>query len=934
MPQYLYVVYNPSYDKDGIERYKFGRTNNLRNRLRSYKTGQICASEYKYCYQIDDVKRISRIENDIKIDLREYKNEENGGTEIFTISLAKLKEKIEKYLKNNEIGYTPVDTKNLPEPRRSEKKKAGKTYYIYTSEEKQECSLCNLEIQDRKYVIKDGNRVEYYDKNCIEELELMKMFPLTEFEEDVLWCKFDSLTVRKYSGIIKRYGTENFEYIDDPFVFLYLKKFKKIKKLTEADEELLAIYPNYVNSEYRTLAYYLTYLLDKKIYEEYIPCVIRYFNRTTYDFLKKYPINHTNINKFGNIFNGLLKIKNDMVYLHEYNEKEKFCKDTIIDIVDNNVNEYLNKEIIEKHDTFQKLYPKDSLYYKYIQKYNAQDITYINGCAGSGKSMLASAFMRLMYENGYNVIITAPTAKAAHSMGNEIFDHIFKDVESKWMIENGRLIISTIHGLGSKMTDVMRSKFSNYVIILDEVSMVDFTVSELLMNFIRKIYDNEAKNIKFIITGDEKQLPPIGIGCAIDILNAPDIKGCVYNIKLTENKRAENEEFVNMLKIIREEGKVCLKNIKNVFSFNLREEESFQISDKLCEEIYEKYKKDPDSIIITKTKKIKNRINNFICDAKTKMLPDDKFHKIGENDCCVIEGENIIINRNTPLKNRLVGYNENDDNENNLNILKTGNYAHNVDERLFNGQNYKVTKIEEKNGFNDLTFIDKLNVMEYYINKYRNEIKNTKKYIAEKISDFIFGDSKMSKKISDNNNFADSDWDSEELENKSKVEDIELWRRVQKDLTNFKYHILNLEKEQERPIAIKYFKFDKFIDNPYCVTIHKCQGRSYNNVIFALIFENNHDYDMDIRELYTALSRTRKTCTLYSNRNEKTIKNCVENYNDKMKNRELVRNLMCISEYIKNNDSEVRVFFGKGLDEIKKFLYCQSEIYMSKKSPV
>ncbi len=129
----------------------------------------------------------------------------------------------------------------------------------------------------------------------------------------------------------------------------------------------------------------------------------------------------------------------------------------------------------------------------------------LRGCAGTGKTSLAGAFVRTMMKLGQKVVLMAPTGRAA-----------------KVFSLNSGSPASTIHRkiyrqkgiIGGFALDINLHK--NTLFIVDEASMIAndgmmesvFGSGRLLDDMMQYVY--EGDNCRLLIIGDKAQLPPVG----------------------------------------------------------------------------------------------------------------------------------------------------------------------------------------------------------------------------------------------------------------------------------------------------------------------------------------------------------------------------------------------------------------------------------------
>lgn len=168
----------------------------------------------------------------------------------------------------------------------------------------------------------------------------------------------------------------------------------------------------------------------------------------------------------------------------------------------------------------------------------------LKGYAGTGKTTLISAFIKLLEEVKINTVLLAPTGRAAKVLSNYSGRHA-----------------STIHKCiyRKKSTSDPGSPFSlnfnsfkNTVFIVDEASMIgnaqnqesSFGTGRLLDDLLSYVFNDN--NCRLILLGDSAQLPPIGtvISPALDesYLQAYGTK--VYSYELSEVVRQDADSGI------------------------------------------------------------------------------------------------------------------------------------------------------------------------------------------------------------------------------------------------------------------------------------------------------------------------------------------------------------------------------------------------------
>jgi len=147
----------------------------------------------------------------------------------------------------------------------------------------------------------------------------------------------------------------------------------------------------------------------------------------------------------------------------------------------------------------------------------------LDGRAGCGKSTLIKAIIKVLEERKINYQGLAPTNKACNIINGITLHKFFTKLKNN---PNKATIKSIIGSL-------------KYIII-DEISMV----KEIFYRFFYFIHSNHPE-VKWIIAGDFKQLPPVCDIAHFDYRNSSILKEiCGYNrVNLTKCRRADTEFF-------------------------------------------------------------------------------------------------------------------------------------------------------------------------------------------------------------------------------------------------------------------------------------------------------------------------------------------------------------------------------------------------------
>ncbi|MFV0504414.1 MAG: ATP-dependent RecD-like DNA helicase [Lachnospirales bacterium] len=244
-----------------------------------------------------------------------------------------------------------------------------------------------------------------------------------------------------------------------------------------------------------------TYLPREQLYNE-VASIVPINNEIFLDLLKEMQMDNIIIQKL---------INENCVYLNIYFYSENYIAKKLNDLVINKVEKdnKLLKEIknFEKNNDItlakeQKEAVLESL---------CQSILVITGGPGTGKTTTIRAIINILENRGYEVILAAPTGRAA-----------------KRMEETTGMEAKTIH----RLLEINFSKNETHqnfernednpleadVIILDESSMID---NMLMYSFLKAV----SMGTRVILVGDKDQLPSIGAGNVLkDIISSNVIK--------------------------------------------------------------------------------------------------------------------------------------------------------------------------------------------------------------------------------------------------------------------------------------------------------------------------------------------------------------------------------------------------------------------------
>lgn len=277
--------------------------------------------------------------------------------------------------------------------------------------------------------------------------------------------------------------------LDNPYIMTKIKGFG----FKTVDTLALKLNPNIRLSKQRTYAFITYYLKD--VGENVGHTWVRE------NILESAVID--NINECINIYHDIIKLEkqkniilyfnDDKVGLAKYHELESNIFNILVSL--NNYNKSFEVDIedgiqeAEKEQGFKFSDEQNQI----IEKAFENNVTVISGRAGTGKTSISRAILKIYNNANYRIGACALSAKAAQRI-----------------TEATGFPASTIHRLlGAQGITGFTYNHENPlpydVIFLDEASMVNLSIFHALVSAIRE-------GSKLIICGDDKQLPPIGYG--------------------------------------------------------------------------------------------------------------------------------------------------------------------------------------------------------------------------------------------------------------------------------------------------------------------------------------------------------------------------------------------------------------------------------------
>jgi exodeoxyribonuclease-5 len=162
---------------------------------------------------------------------------------------------------------------------------------------------------------------------------------------------------------------------------------------------------------------------------------------------------------------------------------------------------------------------------------NRKEILIIKGYAGTGKTTSLSAFVKVLKNLGYKVVLMAPTGRAAKVFSAYSGEQVYTIHKKIYRQRTSK------DGFGKFTLD--KNLVSNTIFIVDEASMISDQKGEsnlfgsglLLSDLLEYVYND--KNCKLILTGDIAQLPPVGL------VDSPALDGSVVSQTIKQTTQVE-----------------------------------------------------------------------------------------------------------------------------------------------------------------------------------------------------------------------------------------------------------------------------------------------------------------------------------------------------------------------------------------------------------
>ncbi len=249
---------------------------------------------------------------------------------------------------------------------------------------------------------------------------------------------------------------------------------------------------------------------------------------------------------------------------------------------------------------------------EFITKNEAKETFLINGYAGTGKTTVIAALVKLLDEFKIRYVLMAPTGRAAKVMANY-------SQKPAYTIHK-KIYRQKSHADGVGLFVLNHNDYKNTFFIVDEASMIaNGTLSESIFGTGHLLDDlqefvRSGANCKLVLVGDTAQLPPVGLdrSPALDSLSLEKY-GKVHPVELTDVVRqAESSGILYNATLLR---KNIERNYPVVpdFSFQFPDIENItggEVLEKLSE-AYERYG-EHETVVVCRSNKRANRYNNGI----------------------------------------------------------------------------------------------------------------------------------------------------------------------------------------------------------------------------------------------------------------------------------------------------------------------------------
>lgn len=252
------------------------------------------------------------------------------------------------------------------------------------------------------------------------------------------------------------------------------------------------------------------------------------------------------------IEDGLLVEDMDALYLPRYREAEEYVAGAITSLL-RSTRQYGDTDAIVNEAQRQTGIKYNEQQRDAIRMAATEGVMILTGGPGTGKTTTMRGMLAVLTHYGYTYELCAPTGRAAKRM-SEMTHQEAKTIHRLLEFQEGKFSRDESNPLAAD------------VIICDEASMVDLLLMQSLLKAIKP-------TAKFIIIGDNDQLPSVGPGRVLGDLSD---SGKVPTVKLTQiHRQAEGSYIIyNAHRIINGNFPILdNKNSKDFFFDNVEDEE-------------------------------------------------------------------------------------------------------------------------------------------------------------------------------------------------------------------------------------------------------------------------------------------------------------------------------------------------------------------------
>jgi exodeoxyribonuclease-5 len=249
----------------------------------------------------------------------------------------------------------------------------------------------------------------------------------------------------------------------------------------------------------------------------------------------------------------------------------------------------------------------------FISDPSSQKIFIIGGYAGAGKTTAIAALVKLLDELKINVLLLAPTGRAAKVLSNYTGKNAFT-IHKKIYRQK-----SLNDGLGQFV--LSHNEYKDTIIIVDEASMISDSAREQSVFGTGRLLDDlveftgSGQRCKLILSGDNAQLPPVGLSQspALDVQEM-NRYGLAGHLVLTDVVRqAAQSGILTYATLLRQhiERNIPLLPVFSVNAFpDVETLTGGEVMEKLSE-AYDRYG-DRETIVVCRSNKRANRYNQGI----------------------------------------------------------------------------------------------------------------------------------------------------------------------------------------------------------------------------------------------------------------------------------------------------------------------------------